>query len=210
MAKKRAREEGPTVEVSGEVKKGEKAQGKAPRKKGRTGEAGSRPTTPQRKGPPVTIATPPPSNPETPTPTKKNKKPKHLKRKLEQALVEQDAGVIQEITLLQQELEASKLEKARKWKETCQQLAGPAWDETKFDELIGVGMDKKKLLEALGIESSDEKKKRLREEKKSLKLKEKKSFPQQRKGRGKPQGPGGKGTSKGTKTRGPGTPRKTS
>jgi hypothetical protein len=188
MAKKRTLQEATGEGSSGEEgRKTNKVQEQGQRKKSRTGEGAAKS---QKKGAPSPapgppVSAPPASTPETAAPVKKNKKPKHLKRKLEQALVDQDAGVIQEITLLQQELDSSKVEKAKKWKETCQKLAGPAWDEAKFDGLIGLGMDKKKLLEALGIESSDEKKKRLKS--KSPKLNEKKkSFPQQRKGRGKP------------------------
>jgi hypothetical protein len=206
MAKKRTLQEATGEGSSGEEgRKSNKAQGQGQRKKSRAGEGAAK--SQKKRGAPSPapeppVSAPPASTPETAAPVKKNKKPKHLKRKLEQALVDQDAGVIQEITLLQQELDSSKVEKAKKWKETCQKLAGPAWDEAKFDGLIGLGMDKKKLLEALGIESSDEKKKRMKS--KSPKLNEKKkSFPQQRKGRGKPSPPGAAKGSNGPKKRGP-------
>jgi hypothetical protein len=92
---------------------------------------------------------------------KKKNKPKHLQRKLAQALAQEDsAAIIEEITTQQVELDSLKAENAKKWKETCQKIAGPEkWDEAKFDQLVGIGMEKKKLMEALGIDASKEKKK---------------------------------------------------
>lgn len=88
---------------------------------------------------------------------KKQKKPKHLARKLAQAEAKQDAEMIHEITQQQQELETKKRENAKKWKELCKTLVGEEkWDEAQFDQLVARGMDKKKIMLALGITEVDE------------------------------------------------------
>jgi hypothetical protein len=95
---------------------------------------------------------------EQPVSTKK-KKPKHLSRKLAQAQESSDLQTLQTLQTQLEELDALKVDRANKWEALCQKLVGPEkWDQEKFDQLVTVGLNKKKLLAALGVEESEEKK----------------------------------------------------
>eukprot|EP00602_Paraphysomonas_sp_CaronLab_P007238 CAMPEP_0185035266 /NCGR_PEP_ID=MMETSP1103-20130426/26340_1 /TAXON_ID=36769 /ORGANISM="Paraphysomonas bandaiensis, Strain Caron Lab Isolate" /LENGTH=206 /DNA_ID=CAMNT_0027572271 /DNA_START=44 /DNA_END=661 /DNA_ORIENTATION=+ len=105
---------------------------------------------------------------EAPVAPPKKKKPKHLKRKLAEAESKNDEDTIRALQEQQQELDSIKQERASKWETLCKSLVGEdKWDQDKFDRLIQAGLNKKKLLEALGVVESAVKK-NPREDKRKL------------------------------------------
>ena len=91
------------------------------------------------------------------------KKPKHLKRKLEAALQENDNVALEKIRKENEELAKFKYEAAKKFKKTCRKLViqfyGEAkWSSESFDRLIDTGLTGKALLKQLGISRNQQKK----------------------------------------------------
>ena len=92
---------------------------------------------------------------------KSYKKPKHLNRKLATAQQSGDVEAMKSLLKQKQDLVETKSERISKWESLCKKLVGDdKWDQQKFDNLTQIGLSKKKLLEALGVEREKEKKKK--------------------------------------------------
>ena len=92
----------------------------------------------------------------------KSKKPKHLKRKLQQAQESQDEEKLRELELERQHLQGIKDASAKLFKKTCKRLVKQLYgeekfDESKFQEYIKAGYSKEKLLKKLGISEDEQK-----------------------------------------------------
>ena len=90
----------------------------------------------------------------------KLKKPKHLKRKIEQAAaIEDDTTRAEELLKVEKEKESLKEYKksaAKLWKKTCQKLVKKSlgedkWDEERFQKLVKSKVGKDAFLLALGV-----------------------------------------------------------
>ena len=92
----------------------------------------------------------------------KKKKPKHLKRKLQQAHEFHDEEKLRELEKEQQHLEEIKDTSAKHFKKTCKKIVTKIYgegkfDETKFREYVQAGYSKDKLLKKLGISENEQK-----------------------------------------------------
>jgi len=92
------------------------------------------------------------------TEKEKKLKPKHLNRKMEKAQTAEggvNADLIVTLTKEKNSLEAVKSERAAKFRQLCMELVEQApsltWDESKFQEMVAAGVNKTKLMEALGL-----------------------------------------------------------
>lgn len=90
---------------------------------------------------------------------KKFKKPKHLKRKIEQAEADNNELALQ-LKAEKDKLENTKHERKVRWEAVCKKLLGAKWDQAKFDTLAASGCSKKAFLAALGVEDTKQKKSR--------------------------------------------------
>jgi hypothetical protein len=108
-------------------------------------------------------------------PLVKIKKPKHLKRKLEQAKAEKDSegaeagvaiAVINKLEEVSKDLSLLKTAKAAAWKSLCQKLArkqGIEWNEEKYETVLKSGCNKANFMKALGIDQEKDKDKKAAE-----------------------------------------------
>jgi hypothetical protein len=97
-------------------------------------------------------------------PPVKLKKPKHLKRKLENAaLITDVVARSEEVLKIQtekEELGEFKKNAAKMWKKTCQKLVKRSlgedkWDEEKFQSLVAAKVGKETFLKALGVPADE-------------------------------------------------------
>jgi hypothetical protein len=100
------------------------------------------------------------SEEDAPKVAKKPKKPKHLNRKIAQAQQQGDNSILETLTKQKEELAETKTQRAVDWENLCKKLCGDKWNQDKFDKLMTIGLNKKKMLEALGVEREREKKKK--------------------------------------------------
>ena len=92
----------------------------------------------------------------------KKKKPKHLKRKLQQALENHDEEKLRELEREQQCLQDIKNTSAKHFKKTCKKIVTKlygeeAFNEIKFQEYVKAGYSKEKLLKMLRISDDEQK-----------------------------------------------------
>lgn len=93
--------------------------------------------------------------------TEKAKKPKHLKRKLQQARESGNEQRLKELEDEEQSLWNVKHMAAKQFKKTCKNIVTKLYgeekfDESKFKEYLDAGYSKKKLLKRLGISEEDQ------------------------------------------------------
>ena len=100
------------------------------------------------------------ANVEDSTP-RKVKKPKHLNRKIAQAQQLGDNDTVNILKKQADELMELKTQRVSQWETLCKKLVGSdKWDQGKFDRLMQTGLNKKKMLEALGVERQRDTKKK--------------------------------------------------
>lgn len=94
-------------------------------------------------------------------PIRKAKKPKHLNRKIAQAQHQGDSSILQTLIKQKEDLAETKNQRAADWETLCKKLVRQdKWNQEKFDKLMKIGLNKKKMLEALGVERERDKKKK--------------------------------------------------
>lgn len=89
----------------------------------------------------------------------KQKKPKHLKRKLDLAIKSDDKVLLSLVEKESLELASMKIEKAAKWLKLCKKLVldrFKVWDQNQFDYLLKSGCSKKQFLDGLGVKETKE------------------------------------------------------
>jgi hypothetical protein len=89
----------------------------------------------------------------------KQKKPKHLKRKLDIAIKSDDKELLFLVEKESLELASLKADNSAKWLKLCKKLVldrFKVWDQNQFDLLLKSGCSKKQFLDSLGVKETKE------------------------------------------------------